>query len=389
MGRLGDGRVVFVKGAWAGEQVKAKMTVEKKNFVKADLVEVVEPSPDRIAPGAEGDVPGCVYATLDYRAERAAKESQLREALERARLIDPGFPVSCGSGKDGFQPLNYRNKAVYHFARQNGEWAIGYRREPQHDIVDIVQDPLAVREINAKLPEIRKGVLALLTTGPVAIRRDVERSGNVTVRWSEKTGVKWWVGEPPKGTVFREVTCALTFEVPAGGFYQMNPRVGGALVDYVAAEYAKDPGNIVDLYCGVGVFGLCCAAKTPSAGKRRIYGIESGHQAIEFARRNAAALGIDARFTAGQVVRNLGSLKAGAGTTVIVDPPRGGMEKGVPEFLARSGASKIVYVSCDPATLARDLRVLASAYRVSDVAWFDMFPRTARFESVVTLSKRV
>lgn len=390
MGRLGDGRVVFVKGAWAGEQVKAKMTVEKKNFVKADLVEVVEPSPERIEPGAERDVPGCVYAALSYRAERAAKQSQLAEALERARLIEPGFPIVSPDAKTALSssPLNYRNKAVYHFAKQNGRWAIGYRREPQHDIVDIEEDPLAVKEINAKLPEIRKGVLALLTTGLVAIRRDIERSGNVTVRWSEKTGVRWWVGEPPKDAVFREVTCALTFEVPAGGFYQMNPRVGGALVDYVAAQYAKDPGDLIDLYCGVGVFCLCCAAKTNSAGKRRLYGIESGHQAIEFARRNAAALGIEARFTSGQVVRNLNFLKDCAGATIIVDPPRGGMEKGVPEVLSRSGASKIIYVSCDPATLARDLRVLSSAYRVSDVAWFDMFPRTARFESVVTLESR-
>ncbi len=386
MGRLGDGRVVFVKGAWAGEQVKAKMTVEKKNFVKADLVEVVEPSPDRIAPGAEGNVPGCVYAAIDYRAERSAKESQLREALERARLIEPGFPVSCGSGKDGFRTLNYRNKAVYHFAKSRGVWAIGYRREPQHDIVDIVNDPLAVDEINAKLPEMRKSVTALLTAGPAAVRRDVERSGGVTVRWSRKSGVRWWVGEPPKDLVFKEITSGVAFEVPAGGFYQMNPRVGGALVDYVVAEYAKNPGDLVDLYCGVGVFGLCCAVKTQAAAKRRIYGVESGHQAVEFARRNAAALGVEARFTAGQVVRNLKALKT-AGATVVADPPRGGMEKGVPEFLACSGADKIVYVSCDPATLARDLKILSPSYRVSDVAWFDMFPRTARFESVVTLVK--
>lgn len=388
MGRLGDGRVVFVKGAWAGEQVKAKMTVEKKSFVKADLVEVAEASPDRIEPGPEGAVPGCVYASLAYPAECAAKASQLREILERRRLIDPGFPIRSETPEDRDSFLNYRNKAVYHFARQNAGWAIGYRREPQHDIVDIAEDPLAVKAINAKLPEIRKGVLALLTTGPAAVRRDIERSGNVTVRWSEKTGVKWWVGEPPKDAVFKEVTCNVPFEVPAGGFYQMNPRVGGALVDYVASEYAKSPGDLVDLYCGVGVFALCCAARTPSAGKRRIYGVESGRQAVEFARRNASALGIEAKFMPGQVVGNLRSLKIGGDTTVIADPPRGGMERGVPGFLARSGAAKIIYVSCDPATLARDLETLSAAYRVSQVAWFNMFPRTARFESVVTLVRR-
>ena len=90
-------------------------------------------------------------------------------------------------------PGAYRNKVVYHFARQKGRWAIGYRLEPGHEIVDVESDPLAVGEINAKLPEIRRGVMTLLTTGPEAVRRDVERKGSVTVRWTRKTGVKWWV----------------------------------------------------------------------------------------------------------------------------------------------------------------------------------------------------
>jgi tRNA/tmRNA/rRNA uracil-C5-methylase (TrmA/RlmC/RlmD family) len=388
MGRLGDGRVVFVKGAWAGEQVKAKMVQEKKNFVKADLVEVVESSPQRIEGAPERLMPGCVYATLSYQAECEVKESQLREMLERARLIDADFPIKTFGANKQVRPLNYRNKAVYHFEKADNSWVIGYRREPQHDIIDIKEDPLAVKEINAKLPEIRKSVLQLLTTGPHSVRRDIQRCGNVTVRWSEKTGVKWWVGQPPKDLVFREVTNSLTFEVPAGGFYQMNPQVGALLVDYVVKEYSKDPRDLIDLYCGVGVFGLSCFSKTKSPFIRSLIGVESGHEAIDFAKKNAMALGVKAEFTAGQVIRNLNKITINETTTVIVDPPRGGMERGVPEFLERSKAAKIIYVSCDPATLVRDLKVLSKSYRIDDIAWFNMFSRTARFETVITLLKK-
>ena len=175
LGRLGDGRVVFVPGAWAGEQIRAEIVEEKRHFVKARLVEVVEASPEREGEREEGrgkSVPGMVYAGLSYKGECEAKESQLREFFDRARLKAEDFR-SPPSTSTSF--LNYRNKVVYHFAKQRGKWVIGYRTEPSHEIVEIERDPLAVKAINDKLPEIRKAVIALLTTGPEAVRRDVER----------------------------------------------------------------------------------------------------------------------------------------------------------------------------------------------------------------------
>ena len=175
-------------GAWAGENVKAEIVEEKKHYVKARLVEVVEAHPERLAPEAVGPtVPGMVYAALSFRGEQAAKAAQLRDFFERAR-------IPCGDVAEATadaRPANYRNKAVYHFAKQRGAWAIGYRTEPTHEIVDVASDPLARPEINAKLPEIRKSVITLLTTGPEAVRRETARKGNVTVRWTQKTGVKW------------------------------------------------------------------------------------------------------------------------------------------------------------------------------------------------------
>ena len=414
LGRLGDGRVVFVPGAWTGEQVRAEIVEEKKHYVKAKLVEVVERSPDRLenASGSSASrVPGMVYADLSYKGECEAKEQQLREFFERARLNIGLFRSTTTTSNYNY--LNYRNKVVYHFAKQKGKWVIGYRTEPSHEIVDVENDPLARPEINAKLAEIRRSVLALLTTGPQAVRTDIERKGNVTVRWTPKTGVKWWVGDAPKDLVLKETTCGRDFEVPADGFYQVNPEVGEALVKAVVEEYekgAKDAPEVLDLYCGVGVFGLCC-------NPPKLTGIESGRQAIDFAKKNAGIRSEEKgrevkrseersgtshhfsshlltsssssyRFYAERVGQNLKRISIGPRTTVIVDPPRDGMEPNVPKWLAESKAPRILYVSCDPATLTRDLKTICRGYDIESVRWFNMFPRTARFETLVVLKRK-
>ena len=388
LGRLGDGRVVFVPGAWAGEQVRAEIVEEKKHYVKARLVEVVEPSPERVRTEdgrRETVVPGMVYAGLSYKGECEAKEQQLREFFDRARLKveEGGLKSATATGNGDF--LHYRNKAVYHFAKQKGAWVIGYRTEPSHEIVDVEQDPLAVPEINAKLPEIRRSVLALLTNGPQAVRRDIEQKGNVTVRWTRKSGVKWWVGDAPKDLVLKETTCGRDFEVPADGFYQVNPQVGEELVKAVVAEYERGAAaapEVLDLYCGVGVFGLCC-------NPPKLTGIESGRQAIDFAKKNAGnQKHANAKFYAERVGQNLRRISVNPQTTVIVDPPRDGMEPNVPKWLAESKAPRILYVSCDPATLTRDLKTICRGYDIESVRWFNMFPRTARFETLVVLKKK-
>jgi tRNA/tmRNA/rRNA uracil-C5-methylase (TrmA/RlmC/RlmD family) len=387
IGRLGDGRVVFVPGAFAGEVVKAEVTGEKRRFARARLVSVEDPSPDRVGVG-EPPVPGMVYANLSRRAEIAAKDDQLRNFFERARIEVEG-PFEGPSGAPADVPPGYRNKVVYHFAKEGGEWKIGYRREPGHEIVDVFEDPLARPEINAKLPEVRRAVTTMLTQGAQAVRKSFERKENVTVRWTKRTGVRWWAGDAPADVMLREETCGRGFDVPADGFYQVNPEVGDELARTVAAEYAKGPATdlLVDLYCGVGVLGLTCVAFS-SGARPRLVGVESGRSAVEAAKKNAAALGIDAKFFADAASNSLRRMRSLEGATVIVDPPRGGMEPQTARRLAASGAKRILCVSCDPATLMRDLRILAPAYAVKSVRWFDMFPRTARFETLAVLERR-
>ena len=393
LGRLGDGRVCFVPGAFAGETVRAELVDSRKNFVRAVCTELVEPSPDRIRPlgvAAPADapiMPGMVYADVNYAAELRFKEEQLGNFLERIGQSYQHIEVIAG------RSTAYRNKVTYHVQPGRNGWKIGYRREQSHEVVDVTSDPLACKEINQTLPAVRTGVLSLLTQGSRNIRREARASATVTVRWSLDDGVRWWLGDPPPELFFTERTAGLRFRVSADGFYQVNPEVGDRLVRAVVEAYADGvelSPDVVDLYCGVGVFGLCCVNGVRGRGLRsqpRLVGVESGRRAVAAAKENAKSAGIAANFFCERVGGSTSRIRIGDRTTVIVDPPRGGMERNVPSFLANSRAKRLFYVSCDPATLARDLQVLAKAYRIRRVRLFDLFPRTARFETLVELEK--
>ncbi|MBO7686383.1 MAG: class I SAM-dependent RNA methyltransferase [Kiritimatiellae bacterium] len=387
LGRLGDGRVAFVPGAYAGETVKAEIVEQKKNFVKTRLVSVEEAIPERLAETGP-TVPGMVYADVAYDAEIRFKQDQLENFLWKvAHTVLPLEVIPAAA------PLAYRNKVVYHTERQHGKWVLGYREEPDHRVVDVAQDPLACSAINAALPAIRSAVFTLLTQGARAVRQSAKAADNVTIRHTARDGVKWWLGEPPANLELCEQTAGLKFAVPADGFYQVNPQMSDRLVKAVRDEYAAGVDtapHVLDLYCGVGVFGLCCAqaAKASVSGGIRLVGIESARGAVACAKKNAAALGVPANFFCERVGGSLTRIKAGAHHTVIVDPPRGGLEPNVAPWLARLPAPRILYVSCDPATLTRDLATLTRTYDIARVKLFDLFPRTARFETLVTLERK-
>lgn len=380
IGRLGDGRVVFVPGAFAGEHVRAEIVEEKRNLVRARLVAVEDASPERRGEG-EPPQPGMVYANLTAKGECAAKAAQLEEFFERARIgISGGIakPPLAGGGEDGM--LHYRNKTVYHIDGLK----LGYRREPGHEVVDIESDLLACREIDAALPEIRRNVRLMLTQGSRSARRAVEGKSDVTVRWSRRSGVQWWLGDAPKGLTIREELLGKAFDVPADGFWQVNGAGGEALARAVAKHFAEAPTDrLIDLYCGVGSLGIVCGAK-------KLAGVESGIAATEAARENAKRAGIaDAIFLAGRAEACLKRLKPAGETTAIVDPPRGGMERSAATWLARTQAvRRVIYAGCDPATMIRDIKVLAAGgFAVETVEWINMFPRTARFETLAVLER--
>jgi 23S rRNA (uracil1939-C5)-methyltransferase len=387
-----DGRVVFIPGTSVGETVCARITQVKPGFVRASLCEILEPAASRIAPccsvadpatGASCRVPGCVYDHLDYAAELLAKQQQLEAFLARLPHAETTAllpPVASPA------TLHYRNKIVLHAVRdRSGAW-LGYRQEPSHRILDIAECPLACNAINASLKELRaSGFLASLP-----------RETDITFRHTPHDGAVWWAtrtaSQQPCTDLLTEASPAGPLSVPRDGFYQVNPAVGDTLTRTVAAWFAESPASseLLDLYCGVGVFGLACMA----VGGTRLTGVESGRDAVAAARLNAAARGFSATFVChalGQEQVPLANLVGHPNrTTVIVDPPRDGMAPEMTRELAESGFARIYYISCDPATLARDLALLLAPgqYRLGRIRLFDMFPRTAHFESLIELVRQ-
>ncbi len=384
-----DGMVVFIPGVVPGERVTAEIVRVRKNYAEARLLTLEKPSGDRMVPCcrlADGaPVPGCVYDHLAYPAEVAAKNGQLLDMLRRLPgcaevQAEPPFPSPL--------QLHYRNKIVLHVRRPRGTAAekvgtpplLGYLADDNRTVVDLPQCPLARAPINEALARFRAGASFL----------QLEHGADVTFRWTSADGVKSWVGRPPKTLSLTELSPAGALTVPADGFYQVNPEVGYALVHQIREWYeARTPAvrDVLDLYCGVGVFGLACAA----VGTKNLLGIESGRRAVEAAQANAAALNLTGAFHCVSVQeassRHFGGIDCSC-AAVIADPPRDGFEAKVAEALARARPAAIFYVSCDPTTLCRDLKpLLAGGYRIARARMFDMFPRTAHFESAVALER--
>jgi 23S rRNA (uracil1939-C5)-methyltransferase len=380
-----EGFVFFVPGTAPGERVRARLVRRHSRYAEAALTEVLAPSPDRIAPCcrlADGTrVPGCVYDHLAYPAEVALKQSQAEDFLRRlpggpAFAFAPPFPSP--------RALHYRNKLVLHARRLPGEKTprLGYFGDDNRRVLDLPACPLAREPINAALTAFRAGeTFAALRDGQTA-----------TFRWTARDGVVRWLDDrlprdPPRLT--EETPCG-PLAVPLDGFFQVNPEVAAGIVRQVVAWVTADgaPERVLDLYCGAGVLALACAR----AGVRRVAGIESGRAAVAAARANAAALGCaDAVFRCQSAAAAAGRAFDGfvnARTTVVANPPRRGLEPAVARALADSRAPRLVYVACDPATLARDLRPLLAAGFVPRAARvFDLFPRTAHFETAILLDR--
>lgn len=362
-----DGVVVFVPRTLAGEKVRARVMSVKKRFCEARVIDVIKPSPKRIA-GWEPRVPGCVYDHMDYGEEVRVKDSQLRNFLRRvadgARFLPPfSSPLS----------RNYRNKVVFHAQRgRDGDVSIGYYGDDNVSVVDIAECPFADNAINYAWSRMRDAAKLRMKDGE-----------SITFRHTVADGVVSWDGKAPAGEWLTVATIAGNMKVPLDGFFQVNDAVARELAEHVVGNVAGFD-EVLDLYCGVGVFGIAAAKR----GAKRVFGVESGRNAVEAAKMNSAAMD-GVKFKCEQVERatGFGELDFEKGA-VIVDPPRSGMGAAVAAKIARLGARRVVYVSCDPATMTRDLEPFTAAgYEVASVKMFDMFPRTMHFESVVVLSR--
>jgi 23S rRNA (uracil1939-C5)-methyltransferase/tRNA (uracil-5-)-methyltransferase len=373
VGRI-DGWVVFVPFALPGETVKARVFRNDKNHSQADLVEVLEPSPDRVEPVCPlfGNCGGCQYQHLDYQKQLAWKTRQMGELMKH--MAGVVFPVNfCLSTP---QTWHYRSKITPHFDQpRNGEiGAIGFLANGQRSrIIDVTQCTIAMDSINAALPEIREGIRAKA--------HSFKRGSTLLLR---ATGDR--VETDFRATATERVG-DLTFQFLAGDFFQNNPFILPLFTGYVAQQAAAGARFLVDAYCGSGLFALTLAKDF-----EKVAGVEVSETSCEWARKNAKANQItNATFLTASAEDIFAEINfPAAETAVVIDPPRKGCTPEFIEQLVKFGPARVVYVSCDPATQVRDLKLLGEGgYALADVQPFDLFPHTRHLESVMTLVREV
>jgi tRNA/tmRNA/rRNA uracil-C5-methylase (TrmA/RlmC/RlmD family) len=343
-----QGKAVFVPYTIEGETVSAGLVREKKQFAEAELVDVKESSPHRVTPECPyfGRCGGCAYQHIDYEHQLAIKFRQVRDVLQRiGKFKDiPMRPIIPSP-----QQYEYRSRITVH--AQDG--VIGFFRRESHRLIDIERCPISQDEINCAL---------------IDLRAQNPRDGHYTLRASSGPRV----------------------------FSQTNDAVANALRDLVDNLVAPDQELLIDAYCGAGFFAKALLDKFA-----RVIGIDWDKFAIASAKKNATeketyiAGDLDAALQQVGAVHlnrpaptnNLGSgrLRSIAPTTLIVDPPATGLSANVRKAIVDIAPATLIYVSCNPATLARDLKELHGKFTVNSVTPLDMFPQTAEIEVAVRL----
>ena len=424
-----DGFVVFARGGLPGDTVRARITKVKRGFAEGVVTELVEASDARVdAPCRHfGTCGGCRFQHLAYEAQLAEKERQVRDALIRiGRFSDPLLePIVPASSE-----YHYRNKLEYSFTTIEDGVDLGFHRAGRWDEVIGIEEcllttdlgnavRLAVRDwareerLEAYDQEtgagylrhlvVREGrntgqVLVVLVTAP----GEHFESGylvDVLRRFPEVRSVHWAINDTPAEQTnlptkllwgedaIEEKILGLTFRVRPSAFLQTNTEMASRLYE-LAREYAGLEGdeNVYDLYCGTGTIGLALAGEA-----RAVWGLEISEEAVACAIENAELNGIEnARFFAGNVGQTIEELseEAGSPDIVVVDPPRAGLAGKALRRTGALGAARIVYVSCNPTTLASDLQVLRDEYGyvLERCRPVDMFPHTPHVESVSVLS---
>jgi len=382
-----EGRVVFVRHTLPGERVVARVTEDRHpGFCRADAVEVLEASPDRVerpcpysGPGRCG---GCDWQHVDPAAQRQLKAAVVREQLARLAGLEVDVTVEALPGG----PLRWRSRARFAVERSG---AAGLRRHRSHDVVVLDDCPITVETaaqavLRQRWPGAGAVDVSVDSTGAVTTTR-LDRRGHPTSSRVVRPG-----GDLPEEPSTRAERHAggRDWEVEGTGFWQVHPGAADALVAAVAQFAGVRPGEtVLDLYAGVGLFG---GALAPAAGPEgRVVCVESDEAACAAADANLADLP-QAEVWQGEVdAAGLGELLAELGRgpdVVVLDPPRAGAGPAVSRLLAATGARAVVYVACDPAALARDVAAFGEAgYRMAAIRGFDAFPMTAHVEVVALL----
>ncbi len=406
LARVG-GRVVFVPRAHPGDRVRARITEVHAGWAEGALVEVLRASPGRRASPCPY-VPrcgGCAYQDYDSQAELQLKEAVLRESLARAGAAWEG-PLRLHASPE----TGWRLRASLHLARTEGSLRLGLRQEGTRRVVDVehclqLSEPMnrAARAFHSLLagrpdvaarvhgldllesPDGRSLVATLETQLDRAEAPQLASFGNAVsgltgfgVRTRTRS-LEWLSGSP-----FVEATLlGVTLRAHALAFFQANRFLLEPLAATVVGLVPPGDSRILDLYAGVGLVALPLAARDAC----EVVAVEQSALALADARFSAERAGLRLRLTEGDVERALGEIAPGPGERIVLDPPRTGAGRAVVDKVAVRKPATVVYVSCDPPTLGRDLALFAAhGYRPDTVELFDQFPKTFHIEAVVRLS---
>lgn len=397
VGQTEEGKTLFIEGALPQESVSYSIEAEKKSYAKGRLLQILEPSSSRVHPPCPvfGECGGCQIQHLAYEAQLEAKRQRVMDALNRIGKIEA--PVhACLSSP---MPLHYRNKIQ--LPTENG--IMGLYKRNSHDIVPVKNCLIQCASGEAIYRLLQKERLPAQVTHllirnaiftdealvvfiinkevdliPLAqkLLRELPQVKGVLINLNKHKGnrilgpqFKLLAGRP----TIREKLGSLLFDLSAPSFFQVNSWQAINLFEYVS-QFIDIKEHVIDAFCGVGTLALFAAQKAA-----RVEGYECVEQAVIDARANAALNGFtNCHFEVGFAEKR--ALKC---DTLLLNPPRKGLS---PEIFSKIQAKKIVYISCDPATLARDL-ALFQGFKLQSIQPFDMFPQTMHVESAAYLTK--
>lgn len=385
MGRLADGRAVFVPWGLPGERVRVRLTEEKKNFARGEIVEILEASKDKIQPRCRhfGECGGCHYQNLTYEKQLEIKSEILRDQLTRIGKIQnpPVRPmVACPN------LWNYRNHIQFSLD-DNGK--LGFQTPNSNKIIPITECHLPETSINELWPQlefepetdiehvfVRVGLeedlmLVLESASPEQPELEIEAGISITHVYEENTVIIAGNDHILIRVLDRE------FKVSVPSFFQVNTVMAEKMVEHLLACLpASLATTLLDLYCGVGLFSAFLATKCG-----RVIGIESSEFSCEDFVVNLDEFN-NVELYEGKAEDVIPHLEAKP-DIILVDPPRAGLDKAVVDGILKLNPSLIAYVSCDPSTLARDAaRLINGGYKLKEVTPFDLFPQTYHIESI-------
>lgn len=375
-----DGQVVFVRHALPGERVSIRVTDRTKRYLRADAVEVLEASPDRVAPPCDlaGVCGGCDFQHVAPEAQLRLLGSVVSEQLQRLAGIEREVRVEAVGPS-----LGWRTRVTW---STTPDGRAGLRRHRSHEVVPVEHCPIAhpglpdVLSHRWDAPQVEAIVSStdqqLLVTD-ATVPKDLHVDGVAGTDGARRAG----------RTRLTERVEDHDFTVTGSGFWQVHPAAARTLVDAVLDAAEARPGDrVADLYAGVGLFTAFLADRVGPQGA--VVSVEADTQAARDARRSlhryAQVRLVSA--TTEQALRHDADLRRGV-DLVVLDPPRTGARRAVPD-VARLGARRVVYVACDPAALARDVATFAEhGYRLGDLRAFALFPMTHHVECVAVLDR--